>query len=76
MRPAIQVVPIYCRAGKVADMNSDGASTVGITYPGGEFAGVVNWRNLIDAMEIDRALAKRSHVVRKRTSLQACRSEI
>ncbi|KWV92118.1 hypothetical protein [Erythrobacter sp. YT30] len=58
LRPAIHVVPIYSRAEKVADMNSDGASIAGITYPGGEFAGIVNWRNLIDAMKIDHAFGR------------------
>lgn len=69
MRADIPVVLGHCRAEKTADMISDGAPIVGVTDPSGGFAGVVNWRNLIDAMDVDRALARRSQELRKRTSL-------
>ncbi|MDJ0977577.1 MAG: site-2 protease family protein [Erythrobacter sp.] len=69
MRTDIPVVPMHYRAEKAADLISGGAPIVGVTDRRGGFAGIVNWRNLLDAMEIDSAIARRSQQLDKRTSL-------
>lgn len=55
MRRDIPVVPLNYRAERVADMIASGAPIVGVVDRHGRFAGLVNKRNLLDALAIKGA---------------------
>ncbi len=59
MRTDLPVVSLHYRAEKAAEKIAGGAAIVGVVDGEGHFAGLVNWRNLVDAMTIDEALAHR-----------------
>ncbi|MBV7265493.1 site-2 protease family protein [Erythrobacter ani] len=56
MRTDLPVVSLQHRAEKVAETIAGGAPIVGVIDSRGRFAGLVNWRNLLDALAIDEAL--------------------
>ena len=55
MRRDIPIVPLQFRAEKAAEMIAGGAPIVGVVDARGRFAGLVNWRNLLDAQAIKDA---------------------
>ncbi|WP_176274167.1 site-2 protease family protein [Altererythrobacter lutimaris] len=59
MRTDIPLVSVHHRAEKVAEMIAAGAPLVGVVDARGRFTGLVNWRNLLDALAIDEALKQR-----------------
>ncbi len=66
MRTDIPVVSMHSRAEKVAETIAGGAPIVGVVDGSGRFAGLVNWRNLLDALAIDEALTKQRRERQKR----------
>ena len=66
MRTDIPVVSLHSRAEKVAESIAGGAPIVGVVDAKGRFAGLVNWRNLLDALAIDEALTKQRRERQKR----------
>jgi len=59
MRRDIPMVSSHFRADKAAEMIAQGAPIIAVLNNHHKYAGIVNWRNLLDAMEIDAALRRK-----------------
>lgn len=59
MRTDMPVVSLQYRAEKVAETIAGGTPIVGVVDSRGRFAGLVNWRNLLDALAIGENLRRR-----------------